>query len=81
MPKEKGLYESIPKIYRHQSIDNFLFGYAIAFKRCDSDVSLKDVLLMFSKDFGLSEDEYPLESMLQKWYKMSHDYINEKKTC
>ena len=79
MPSEKKLYKNIPKIYRYETIDNFLFGYVMALRR--QDVSLKDKLLLFAKDFGLSEDEYPLDSMLQKWYKMAKDYLDEEKSC
>jgi len=78
MPKEKELYRNIPKIYRYETIDNFLFGYVIALRK--ENKSLKDKLLMFAKDFGLSEDDYPLDSMLQKWYKMGIDYANEEKS-
>ena len=79
MPSEKKIYKNIPKIYRYEAIDNWLFAYVIAYRRC-GDASLKDTLLMFAKDFGLSEDEYPLDSMLQKWYNMAKDYLNEEKS-
>ncbi len=75
MPKEKKLYKGIAKAYRHQTIDNWLFSYVIALTKCDEKLSLRDKLLMFAKDFDLSDDDYPLESMLQKWYKMSQDYL------
>jgi len=78
MPKDKNI--EIAKIYRHQTIDNWLFSYVIAMRRCDEEKTLKQMLLMFAKDFNLSEDEYPLESMIQKWYKMGKDYLNEEKT-
>ena len=80
MPRETELNKRIPKIYRHQTIDNWMFSYVLAIQECDKEATLKDALLMFSKSFNLSEDDYPLESMIQKWYKMGKDYLNEEKT-
>lgn len=80
MPKIKEIYKLTAKIYRHQTIDNWLFGYMIALRNVNRDISLKASLEMFAKDFGLEEDDFPLESMIQKWYNMSKDYIDEEKT-
>jgi len=73
---------TIPKIYRRQTLDCWLFGYVIGQQQISghNNFNITKCLLDFQKSFGLSEDEFPLDTALMSWYRMSKEWLDEQKT-
>ena len=78
MPKDRNFNINIPKAYRRQTIDNWMFGYVLGLQTAFPGMKLVDIIGHFSVTFNISEDEYSREAMLQNWYRMYNDIITIK---
>ncbi len=80
MPKEKPYYINIDKLLKHDAIDKFMFAYVTGMRRALPGNHLNKCIEMFKDEFLLSEDNYPLESALQTYYRMLKSYRVYRKT-
>ena len=79
MPKDKKIYIDIPKFYRYDAIDKFMFAYINGVRRAVPSTSIHKAMELFMDDFLLTEDEYPMEQAKQTWYRMMESYKEYRK--
>ena len=76
MPKVKGLYADLPKLLQRQAVDLIMLGYVMGYRHVSPIpvLQIKKGLEHFMEDMGLSEDDYPLESAMDTYYRMLKEY-------
>lgn len=81
MPKERGLYLNLPRLLTRQTMDHILLGYVIGFRHISPLLILqvRAAVEKFIEDFQISEDDYPLDSMLRNFYKIYDDLSEYQK--
>lgn len=62
MPSERLATQGISKVYKYNTMDNIMYGYVTAMLRSIPSMTISRAIEWFMYDFGLSEDEYPLET-------------------
>lgn len=74
MPKRKGLYVNlnIPKLLQKQTIDSWMFAYVIGYRHVSPIpiLQVKAGIEHFMEDFGLEEDDFPLDSAIVAFFRM-----------
>ena len=82
MPKEKGLYTrlEIPKLLYRQTIDQWMFAYVHGYRHTSAIpvLQVKAGIIKFMEDFGLSEDDFPVESAIVTFYRMLREARDAK---
>lgn len=77
MPKRKGLYQNleIPKLLYRQTIDQWMFAYVHGYRHVSSIpvLQVKAGIEHFMEDFGLGEDDYPLDSAIVAFFRMKKE--------
>jgi len=86
MPKQKGLYVSLPKLLTRQAVDILMLGYVMGYS--DSApipiLQIRKGVEKFMQRMDLQEDDYPLDSAIVTYYRMLGEYNNfakYKKDC
>jgi hypothetical protein len=77
MPKIKGLYVNLPRLLMADTVDKLMLGYVIGFRVHSKPFPVMQVrraIEQFMIDFGLSEDDYPLESAQVTFYRLLKQY-------
>jgi hypothetical protein len=74
MPKRKELYNTmnIPRLLYRETIDNWMFAYVHGYRHISQlpVLQVKAGIEQFMLDFGLTEDDYPVDSAITTFYRM-----------
>lgn len=71
MPKCKNYMINIPRFYKWQTFDHLMFGYVEGLMKALPAMSVTDAILLFLKEYDLSEDEYCFENARGTYYRIS----------
>lgn len=76
MPKTKGLYINLPRLLIRDTIDKCLLGYVMGYRNHNvlKVLEVRAACVQFMEDFGLSEDDYPLDTAVSTFYKLFKEY-------
>ena len=74
MGKEKGVLKPIQRLYKCNAIDLMMFGLVSGIKRFLPSAQIQDAVEAFITYHDLTETEYPFESALVTYQRMSNYY-------
>ena len=76
MPKHKTFYIDLPKLITRDAIDKLMFGYVLGyrFRNVLPVITVRKAITEFTKEFGLNEDTYPMDSAVVTFYNMFKEY-------
>ena len=75
MSKEKPFENRIPAFYKKNAIDLMLFAYVMGMRRGLPAVKIGKSIELFLNDFGLTEDDYPIESAIRTHTRITEDFL------
>lgn len=75
MPKDKGLYLNLPKLLTRQTVDIGMLFYVIGYRHKSplKLLQVHDGIKDFMEDMQFSEDEFPLDSAITRFYSLYFD--------
>ena len=73
MPRSKPYAGKIPAFYRKQTIDILMFAHVTALKQYQMPIA--DAILNFRDIYGLTEDDYPMESARVIYSQMHNAFL------
>ena len=78
MPKETGFNHNLPRLITRQTLDHILLGYVLGYRHISplSVLQVRAAIEKFIEDFELSEDEFPFDSVISRFYIIYED-LNE----
>ena len=76
MPNERPLEGSLPKLLTRETMDRLMLGYVLGFRHISplKVLQVKAAIEEFKNDLGLSEDEFPLQSAIVRFYSLYDDF-------
>ena len=76
MPKENQFELSIPKLLTRQAIDIMMIGYILGYRHISvlKILQVKAAIKEFLTDLNISEDEYPLDVAVMRFYRAWEDF-------
>lgn len=79
MSKEKPFENKIPAFYKKNAVDLMMFGFVRGVKHTlpsmDRDSATNRCVESFLKEFGLTEDDYPIESAMRTHTRITEDFL------
>jgi hypothetical protein len=75
MAKEKMIFFNVPKMYKRQCLDHIMYGYINGIRKAMPSLTIQESISMFLEDNDLSEDDLPLLTAVQTYYRMREEYI------
>lgn len=79
MPKEKPLTKTIPKIYKRNAESISLLSFVRAQKQIVPTVTLDQAIMNFFREFGISMDDWDIESARTTYNRMQKDFFDDCK--
>jgi len=78
MPKEKELYLCVPRLLRKETLDRLMLGYVLGYRNISPIriLQVRAAIKQFIDDFELTEDDFPLDSAVVRFYNLYSD-LNE----
>ena len=78
MPKTKELYINLPKLLNRQTVDLLMLGYVLGYRNKSPIriLQVREAIKEFIEDFEFSEDEFPLDSAVTRFYNIYNDLLN-----
>ena len=75
MPKIKEVYVNLPKLLRCEAFDHIMLGYVLGYRHISplKVLQVKKAIEEFIMDFELSEDDFPLDSAIVRFYNKYND--------
>lgn len=73
MPRDKPYAKKIPVFYRKQTIDILLFAHVTALQQYQ--MPIVDAIQNFRETYGLTEDDYPMESARVTFTNMRNAFL------
>ncbi len=75
MPKVKELYVNLPKLLRCETFDLLMLGYVLGYRHISpyKVLQVKAAIEKFIEDFELTEQDFPLDSAIVRFYNKYND--------
>jgi len=62
-------------MYKRQCLDHIMYGYINGIRKAMPSLTIQESISMFLEDNDLSEDDLPLLTAVQTYYRMREEYI------
>jgi len=73
------LKQNIPKIYKRQFLEAFLFGWIRGQKTLVESLTVQQSIEAFYKDTGIDESEFPIKDCFNVYNRMTKENYDSKK--
>ena len=80
MSMRKPFLNALADFYKSQAEDLIMFGYIEGVKLALPAQKVSDIILLFRKKMGLSEEDFPLECALTAYQRIKKRFIDIEKT-
>ncbi len=78
--QHKSLKQSVNKIYKRQWLEGVLFGWIRAQKTLIESVTFEQSVLLFYKDLGIDEQDFPMADCITTYTRMQKEFYDSQKT-
>lgn len=75
------LKQNIPKIYKRQFLEAFLFGWIRGQKTLVESLTVQQSIEAFYKDTGIDESEFPIKDCFNVYNRMTQENYDSIKTA
>ena len=76
MSKIKPIEERIPALYRRSAIDQMMFAFVQGCRKTLVTLTIQEGIKMFMETYGLTDDDYPVETARTTFFRMQKEYIS-----
>ena len=66
----------IPKLYKRTAINLLMYGYVTGVRATLHTIHVGDAIIMFMETFGLSHEEYNIDSAKVIYNRMQKEFLN-----
>ena len=70
MPKLSNIESLIPALYRRTALNQMMFAFVLGVRNTLHTITVKDAVLMFMKEFNLTEELFSVDSALVTYNRM-----------
>ena len=82
MPKETNFHSKIAKVYRHDTVYQWLFGFIegqrVTWGEGFAKANVQVITDNFMRHFNITDDDIPRETLIKKYYDIKNQLSDDK---